>query len=389
MRILIVTHYFATHRGGIEIVAGEVARRLARTYAVSWAASDCDPTPAIEGITYLPMPTNNVVERTFGLPLPIWSLRSYAQLFRLVRDADVVHLHDFAYPGNWVAFLAAKRFRKPMLVTQHIGSVPYRSRILRLAQWLAHATLGRLILGGADCVTFVSSVVRDYYTGFVHFRKPPTVIANGVDTDTFVDGDVDAQPRARATLDLDPEAPVFLFVGRFVEKKGLHIIEALARRLGDVTWILAGWGPIDPHSWGLPNVRVISDRRGAALVPLYQAADLLVLPSVGEGLPLVVQEAMSCGTPVITGEDTAASVGAPSDLVISCAVDGADAVDRCESALRSALADRVGLAAVRKRTATHARSRWTWMGCAAAYGTIFESLHNGSTQASTNFGAGH
>ena len=379
LRLLLVTHYFATHRGGIEIVAGEVARRLARAYTVSWASSDCDPTPAVEGITYLPMPTNNFVERNYGLPLPIWAPRSYAQLWRLVRDADAVHLHDFVYPGNWVAFLAAKRFRKPVLVTQHIASVPYRSRVLRMAQSLAHATLGRVILGGADCVTFVSSVVRDYYTGFVHFRRPPSVIANGVDTDTFVDGDLEAQARARASLGLDPDAPIFLFVGRFVEKKGLDALETLARRMGEVTWILAGWGPIDPHRWGLPNVRVFSDRRGAALVPLYQAADLLVLPSVGEGLPLVVQEAMSCGTPVITGEDTAASVGAPSDLVISCAVDGADAVDRWESALRSALADRAGLAARRKRTAALARSRWTWAGCAAAYATICDSLHKGST----------
>ena len=142
-------------------MAGEVARRLARTYAVSWASSDCDPTPAIEGITYLPMPTNNFVERAYGLPLPIWSFRSYAQLWRLIRDADVVHLHD-SRTGELGRVLAAKRFRKPVLVTQHIASVPYRSRILRLAQWLAHATLGRVILGGADCVTFVSSGVRDY-----------------------------------------------------------------------------------------------------------------------------------------------------------------------------------------------------------------------------------
>ena len=44
----------------------------------------------------------------------------------------------------------------------------------------------------------------------------------------------------------------------------------------------------------------------AELPPLYQAADLLVLPSVGEGFPLVVQEAMACGTPALVGDETAA-----------------------------------------------------------------------------------
>ena len=83
---------------------------------------------------------------------------------------------------------------------------------------------------------------------------------------------------------------------------------AYAAQLPDWRFWMAGFGPIDPDKWLLPNVHVLKNRKGQSLAELYQAADLLLIPSYGEGFPLVIQEAMACGLPVITTENCGAPV---------------------------------------------------------------------------------
>jgi phosphatidylinositol alpha-1,6-mannosyltransferase len=375
MRILLVTHYYSTHAGGIEIVAGSLAERLAATHRVVWAASDCDSPPGVGGrLRLLPMRSLNVIERLTGLPFPLWGVGSLVRLWRESADADVIHLHDIAYVGNWMAFVYAWLRRKPVLVTQHVGFIPYRSAILRVALRLLHRTVGRWMLGRASQVVFISPAVRGYFGEFVTFRRRPELVWNGVDTDTYVRATGGDRERERTALGLDPARPVLLFVGRFVEKKGLRVLEALARRMEDVTWAFAGWGPIDPDAWNAPNVRVFRDRRGPGLVPLYHAADLLVLPSVGEGLPLVIQEAMSCGIPVLTGEDTACAVDAPPGIVFACAVGGAETVDAWATALRRIVADLHTQTDIPRAVAEFARSRWSWRAAADTYSELFDRL---------------
>ena len=98
-----------------------------------------------------------------------------------------------------------------------------------------------------------------------------------------------------------------MFVGRFVEKKGLAALRELAINRPDCEFVLVGDGPINPASWGLQNVTLLGRRTRQELARLYRACDGLVLPSIGEGYPLVVQEALASGLSVYCGLDSAAA----------------------------------------------------------------------------------
>jgi len=373
MRVVLVTHYFPAHRGGVERIAGQLAARLAREgiAEIEWHASDCDAPPsASPGLECAPERSWNGIERRLGFPYPLWSPAALRRLLSAVRAADVVHLHDCLYFPNVVAYIGARLARRPVVVTQHVGWVPYRNPLLRLTLAAANRLLGVLVLGGACRVVFESESVRRYFARFVRFRAAPQLVANGVDTQVFAPADAVARGAQRAALGADGNAPLLLFIGRFVEKKGLPVLAALARRFPQTRWVLAGVGPIDPEHWRLPNVKVIRAPRPDELVPLYQAADLFVLPSVGEGLPLAVQEAMACGTPALVGEETAAACPQADAPILREPTGAADDAARWEARLQRLLAEPAALAALRPRVAAFARSEWAWERCVARYGEL-------------------
>jgi phosphatidyl-myo-inositol dimannoside synthase len=375
MRITLVTHYYPAHRGGIELVAAQIAGRLAASHGaeIAWHASDCDTPPAIPGVACFPARAWNGIERRAGVPYPLWSAGALRRLACAAREADAVHIHDCLYLPNLVAYAAARAAGKPVLVTQHIGMVPYRNPLLRLLLFLAYSVFARIVLGGADRVAFISESVRRYFQQFVSFRAPAELVPNGVDTAAFRPVDEARRTQLRRALGVKPGGALLLFVGRFVEKKGLPLLHELVRRMPEATWVFAGWGPLDPERWRLPNVQVMRGRSGAELAELYQAADLLVLPSTGEGFPLVVQEAMACGTPALAGTDTAAGCPDAAALLLSEEVAGADAVDRWERRVNGLVGSRE-LAALRPAVAAYAAKNWSWEQCAARYAALLREL---------------
>ncbi len=363
MRVVLVTHYYPAHRSGIEIVAGELARRLAADPGIEiiWHASDCDLPPTQDGgrLRCQPAAAFNGLERWLGVPYPLWSWGSLVRLARDVREADLLHLHDCLYFGNLVAYAAARLAGRPVVVTQHIGPVPYRNPGLRLILALANRLVGRIVLGGACRVLFIAETTRTYFARLVRFRNAPLVVANGVDRALFTPASGADRQALRERLGVRDGQPLLLFAGRFVEKKGMPLLEQLVRGTPEAAWLFAGAGPLDPERWGAPNVRVLRGLDQAGLAPLYQAADLLVLPSVGEGFPLVVQEAMACGTQALVDTLTAQACPRAAGLLHAESVQGTDAAERWTRRVR-ALARNGGDPALQARLASFAHENWSW-----------------------------
>jgi glycosyltransferase involved in cell wall biosynthesis len=109
---------------------------------------------------------------------------------------------------------------------------------------------------------------------------------------------------ARKTFDLPPAAKICLFVGRLIPVKGVRLVLDLARELPELTFVIAGDGPLSGEcreaAEKLDNLFFTGPRNQQELSLLYSAADVLLVPSLNEeGFGRVVCESLSCGTPVI------------------------------------------------------------------------------------------
>ncbi len=209
-------------------------------------------------------------------------------------------LHAQFARGGALALPLARSLRSRLVVTLHGGDVSKRKNwrgTMLLRRWPA-------LLRETACFVCVSTTVAEI------------AAARGAPADKLVVLPIGVEVADRPPLALSPAAHLpaaHLFVGRFVEKKGILVLAEAIRRLraaGDETPVICiGDGPLRPVFESLarevPGVSLTGWLDPAAIRPRMAEAVALLVPSViardgdAEGLPSVIPEAMAQACPVI------------------------------------------------------------------------------------------
>jgi glycosyltransferase involved in cell wall biosynthesis len=210
------------------------------------------------------------------------------------REIDVVHSHG--YKANIYGYLAARKTNTRLVATCH--NWPGKTINLRL-----YAALDRLLLRRFSKIGVVSSTVQDLLRRSGVRGGHVTLVENGIDTESFSPG----RPVLRELPQLQGKKVVG-FVGRLAREKGLACLMQAARSIlrvsGNVAFVLAGDGPYRDQLRDLVKELDIENHvllLGARsdLADVYASMDIFVLPSLCEGMPMSVLEAMAAGKPVV------------------------------------------------------------------------------------------
>jgi glycosyltransferase involved in cell wall biosynthesis len=218
------------------------------------------------------------------------------RLTRALRQFRPALMQTFLFHGNLIGRLAGR-----------LAGVPYIVAGIRVAErrcrW--HVRLDRWTNFLVDHNVCVSQGVADFSVqeAGLNARKV-SVVPNGVDFATYAN----ATPTDLVHLGLKSQFPVVITVGRLEEQKGIRFLLDAATTVllqhPDCQFLIVGDGPERASlealasSLGIGSSIRFAGHRGD--VPgLLAASDLFVLPSLWEGMPNALLEAMAAGLPVI------------------------------------------------------------------------------------------
>lgn len=247
---------------------------------------------------------------------------------------DVIHVHNFFYVASPAIFYAAKKMGIPVVMTLH------NYRLICPSAFLFHN--GDIYRDSIHKIFPLSAVAKKVWNNSF-FLTASIVLCTGIHKmlGTFrkhVDGFIVFTEFSRnlfldSSLQLSKESffikpnfsedngattaergNYFLFVGRLSEEKGLNIL-LKASEQGPFTLKILGDGPlrekVEAYASRYPTIEYLGKRPQEEVRGFMQQARALIFPSIWyEGMPMVILEAFSCGTPVI-----ASRLGNPQSMI--------------------------------------------------------------------------
>jgi len=365
MRVLIVTPQFLPVLGGAERQAHALGRMLgARGHKVAVLTRSVKGLPfreAMDGVSVVRGIRAIEVGPLYGLTY-ILSVARF--LFWHRRDWDVVHITHI-YLDAFAAVMTRRLHGFPIVVRPACaGFYGDLARLARFRAWPIYpgpnkTALRAIIRTIARADAFIANshelCEELHASGFSAGRIAH--IPNGVDLDRFRPDPTARSAEARRRLGLSPGL-LLVYAGRLDLQKGLHtLIDAMhSSRVAasDARLLLLGDGPqraelehtVRHH--GLAT-RVLFRGLVEDVAPYLCAGDIFAFPSMGEGMPNALLEAMASGLPCV-----ASDIGGCRDVIVhgetGLLVPPGDA-----AALQEALETLLGAAAVRERLGAAAR----------------------------------
>ena len=384
MKILQIVPYFPPYHGGQERYIYNLSKYLVKMgHEVHVIASNFPKTKEFEVIDGITVERRKCLMRPLRNPIAPGMLR----LGKKIKEYDVIHTHNEHSFAAMVAAYLRKRTDVPLILTCH-GQLRFGSKMADYFERVYSRIIGRGIFKAADRIISLSSSDLNYISSLGLDPKKISILPNAIDPEElFKIGSSSSMIDSSRSSFLKKYSlagkRIIMFVGPVIQRKGVeYLIKSIPKVLkktgDDSVFVLVGGGEFLNRARRLVKEMQINDRviftgrlTEEELIEIYRCADLFVLPSLSEGVPTTILEAMYFGVPVVATDipgvkdhfkDVALLVPPKNE-------------DRLAEAIVKLLEDEELTRRLSKAGEELVKNRYTWDVVARGYEKIYEELN--------------
>lgn len=278
------------------VVAREIVRRETEFAVECWRPESTTNLTRIStdeyGIVHRIYPS---VRIRYGAEISAKLIKSLRTEIKEHRNKVLLHLHGIYNANTYLVGLLCGG-KAPIIVQSHDPLQVFFPGLRKIQH-----TLRRFALKKINRFFVSGQAEKDYLSSMVDPRRIK-IQPIGIDLRRF---NCMNRKQARIKLGWNTREPYVLYVGRLTQGKGIqYLIKAsgiLLREIPNLHLIIVGGGRLNSsvRSDLKKNIRLLGQIRHSDLPNYYNAADVLVLPSLMEASPRVIMESLACRTPVI------------------------------------------------------------------------------------------